>query len=83
MRTPRYAGCFSSRRGRRFRLLAALAAPESSREADGDDATGEPGPEPPPELLQVVQASDTGDSARSSSITDEHCARLAASGKLM
>ena len=31
----------------------------------------------------MVQASDTGDSARSSSITDEHCARLAVSGKLM
>jgi len=82
MRTPRYAGCFSSRRGR-FRLLAALAAPESFRDADGDDATGEPGPEPLPELLQVVQASDAGDSAPSSSITDEHRARLAVSAKLM
>jgi hypothetical protein len=82
MRTPRYVGCFSSRRGR-FRLLEPPAPPPlvSSKDCD-DEAIGELGPVPP-ELLQVVQASDTGDSARSSSIRDEHCAKLAVTSKLM
>jgi hypothetical protein len=72
----------SSRRGR-FRLLEPPPL-VSSKDCD-DEETGELGPVvPAPELLQVVQASDTGDSARSSSMVgDEHCAKLAVTSKLM
>jgi hypothetical protein len=79
MRTPRYVGCFSSRRGR-FRLLELLAPPLVSSKYC-DDETGELGPVQP-ELLQVVLESDTGNSTRSS-MGDEHWAKLAVTSKLM